>query len=75
MKVEFDLTLEELAEVAQLLLQLRKAVALRAQRPTSAERAAITAGNPIEAIKLVRARLGCGLKEAKDLVEGWRDNI
>lgn len=31
---------------------------------------ALTLGNKIEAIKLVRTLTGCGLKEAKDCVEG-----
>ncbi len=34
-----------------------------------AARAALTNGNKIEAIKVVRQQLGLGLKEAKDLVE------
>ena len=35
-------------------------------------RAALEAGNKIEAIKRVRERTGLGLKEAKDLVESRR---
>lgn len=31
---------------------------------------ALAHGNKIEAIKLVRSMTGCGLKEAKDCVEG-----
>ncbi|MGH8027361.1 MAG: ribosomal protein L7/L12 [Pseudoxanthomonas sp.] len=35
--------------------------------------AALSRGQLIEAIKIVRAATGLGLKEAKDLVEGYRD--
>jgi ribosomal protein L7/L12 len=31
---------------------------------------ALVGGNKIEAIKLIRTMTGCGLKEAKDCVEG-----
>jgi ribosomal protein L7/L12 len=34
-------------------------------------RAAVAAGNKIEAIKIVREQSGLGLKAAKDLVESW----
>lgn len=48
---------------------------------TKAERAELAAGRPIIAVKMLRDRTQCGLKEAKDLVEAtpeyaaWRSTL
>lgn len=40
---------------------------------TGAEAREVLAGRKIQAIKLVRERTGLGLRESKDLVDGWED--
>lgn len=47
-------------------------VSIRDTRFTQEEANVIVSGRKIEAIKMVRARTGYGLKEAKDLVESYR---
>lgn len=79
--ITLKLTVEESQEVLRALAEFRKAEALRTKAievlnrengrqwaMTDTEKAT-AAVNKIAAIKLVRERLQCGLKEAKDIVE------
>jgi len=72
MNVTLDISPEELVEVAQLIARLRKDTEVCALSPelNKEEKAFVLAGNKIDAIKAVRARLGCSLVGAKDIVEG-----
>ena len=42
---------------------------------TRIEMRAVCEGKKIQAIKLVRERTGLGLREAKDLVDKWQDDV
>jgi ribosomal protein L7/L12 len=66
MRIELELTMEELARVASLLVDMRKEPIVLL---TEIEKEYISKGLKIEAIKAVRNRTGVPLKEAKDIVE------
>lgn len=74
MNVTLEMSDEELVEVAQLLVRLRKDAAVLASAPsiTPEERQLITSNRSIDAIRSVRNRLGCSIKTAKDIVEAER---
>jgi ribosomal protein L7/L12 len=55
--------------VGQAIATAEKAADAAAMAPTEAEAAMFRRGERIEAIQALRARVGCGLKEAKDAID------
>ena len=74
MNVTLDVSTEELVEIAQLLDRHRKHKVFLATSPSlTEEEKEIAINSPINAIKSVRARLGCTLTAAKVLVDAERN--
>lgn len=66
MQVTFDISLDELGRIVSLLKKWRKAkpYGLHATQ----QEVELFRRSPIDAIRVVRNRTGCTLKEAKDLL-------
>jgi len=75
----FSINLEALAEYDLDMLSVAVAAEKRRrQGPVEldlAEKCLVRCGQTIPAIKALRARLGLGLREAKDAVDAFRDTI
>jgi hypothetical protein len=74
MNVTLDVSTEELVEIAQLLDRRRKNEAFLATSPSlTEEEKKLAINRPIDAMKSVRARLGCTFVAAKVLIDAERD--
>lgn len=65
---------KELDKIVAKLYELRHQE-LTGVRLVPAEEQLVSNGQMIAAIKLIRDRLGCGLKEAKDIAEFWKAQV